>query len=179
MSRIGRMPISIPANVTVAVKDGLVTVTGPKGTLTQEVNKAISVKNEANVVTLTRAEETNEVKAMHGLYRALVANMVKGVTEGFSKKLIFNGVGYKVQKTGNKLVLNLGFSHNIIVEEKDGIKLEVNGNEITVSGRSKEAVGQMAAEIRALKPVEPYHAYGVRYSDEVVVRKVGKTAAKK
>lgn len=179
MSRIGRLPIELPANVTFTVDGEMVTVSGPKGTLKQRVDKVIHVNKADNVVTLTRVNEENEVKAKHGLYRALLANMVKGVTEGFSKKLAFTGVGYKAQMQGDKLVLNIGFSHTITVLERDGVKLSVAGNEITVSGIDKDTVGQLAAEIRELKPVEPYHGYGIRYSDEVVVRKVGKTSSKK
>lgn len=178
MSRIGRLPITLPANVTLAVEDGMVTVTGPKGTLTQQVDKKIAISVEDNTVTLTRANETNEIKAKHGLYRALLANMVKGVSEGFEKRLTFNGVGYKINKDGKKLVLNVGLSHSVTVEETDSVSLNVKDNEIIVSGINKDAVGEMAAKIRAIKPVEPYHIYGIRYSDEVVIKKAGKAAKK-
>lgn len=179
MSRIGRMPIALPAGVTAEIDANKVTVKGPKGTLTREINPSISMKLENNEIVLTRANDENEVKAMHGLYRALIANMVEGVTNGFTKSLIFNGVGYKLSKTGNKIVMNLGLSHSVTVEEVEGITLEVVGNnEVKVSGIDKELVGQVAAKIRDLRKVEPYHAYGIRYSDEVVIRKVSKTGKK-
>jgi large subunit ribosomal protein L6 len=179
MSRIGRLPIDIPAGVTVTLNDQTVTVAGKLGTLTQDVDKTISVKVEGNQVVLTRANETGDVKAKHGLYRQLIANMVKGVSEGFSKTLNINGVGYKATLQGTKVVLNIGFSHPIDVVPTEGIKLAVNGNDITVSGIDKAKVGQFAAKIRDLKPVEPYHAYGIKYADEVVIRKEGKTSGKK
>ena len=179
MSRIGRKHIDLPAGVELSVNGDLVTVKGPKGTLTQEVDKLITVKVENTKVELTRANDSNEAKAKHGLYRAILANMVTGVSKGFEKKLIINGIGYKAQKQGNKLVLNLGYSHNIEVNEEDGITLECPSNlEILVKGIDKQKVGQVASKIRDLRKVEPYHAYGVRYADEVVVRKVGKTAGK-
>lgn len=179
MSRIGRMPIALPAGVTAEINANKVTVKGPKGTLTREINPSITMKLENNEIVLTRENDENEVKAMHGLYRALVANMVEGVTNGFTKSLIFNGVGYKLSKTGNKVVMNLGLSHSVTVEEVEGITLEVVGNnEVKVSGIDKELVGQVAAKIRDLRKVEPYHAYGIRYSDEVVIRKVSKTGKK-
>ena len=179
MSRIGRKHIDLPAGVELSVNDGLVTVKGPKGTLTQEVDKLIIVKVDGTKVELTRANDENETKAKHGLYRAVLANMVNGVSKGFEKKLVINGIGYKAQKQGNKLVLNLGYSHNIEVNEEDGITFECPSNlEIVVKGIDKQKVGQVASKIRDLRKVEPYHAYGVRYADEVVIRKVGKTAGK-
>ena len=179
MSRIGRMPIALPAGVTAEVNGNKVTVRGPKGTLTREIDACITMKLEGNEIVFTRASEEKDVKAKHGLYRALVANMVKGVHEGFVKNLIFNGVGYKLQKTGNKVVMNLGLSHSVTVEEIEGITLEVVGNsEIKVIGADKELVGQVAAKIRDLRKVEPYHAYGIRYGDEVVIRKVSKSGKK-
>ena len=169
----------MPAGVELSVNDCLVTVKGPKGTLTQEVDKLITVKSEGNKVELTRANENNETKAKHGLYRALLANMVKGVSTGFERKLIINGVGYKALKQGNKLVLNLGYSHNIEIVEPEGITLECpTALEVVVKGIDKQKVGQVASKIRDLRKVEPYHAYGVRYADEVVIKKVGKTAGK-
>ena len=180
MSRIGRLPIDIPAGVTVTVNGSNVTVAGKLGTLTQDVDKTISVKVEGNQVVLTRANETGDVKAKHGLYRQLIANMVKGVSEGFSKTLVINGVGYKATLQGTKVVLNIGFSHPVELVPTEGVKLAVNGtNEVVVSGIDKAQVGQFAAKIRDIKPVEPYHAYGIRYSDEVVIRKEGKTSGKK
>lgn len=178
MSRVGRLPISIPAGVTVSVDNNLVTVTGKLGTLSQVVDRNINVKVENNEVVLTRANDS--YKAMHGLYRMLVFNMVKGVSEGFKKSVVINGVGYRVQKQGNKVVMNIGFSHPVEVVEEDGIKLECpDTTTIVVSGINKEKVGQFAAKIRGIKPVEPYHAYGIKYADEVVIRKVGKVSGKK
>ncbi len=180
MSRIGRLPIDIPAGVTVTVNGLNVTVAGKLGTLTQDVDKTISVKVEGNQVVLTRANETGDVKAKHGLYRQLIANMVKGVSEGFSKTLVINGVGYKATLQGEKVVLNIGFSHPIELVPTEGIKLAVNGGtDVVVSGIDKAKVGQFAAKVRDLKPVEPYHAYGIKYADEVVIRKEGKTSGKK
>ncbi|MEG1751764.1 MAG: 50S ribosomal protein L6 [Clostridia bacterium] len=180
MSRIGRKEILIPAGVSATVIGDKVTVTGPKATLTQNVDsKLIVVKVENGHIVLTRTNEENETKAKHGLYRSLIANMVEGVHKDFSKTLIINGVGYKAQKVGKKLVLNLGLSHQIEVEEEDGIKVECPSiTEIKISGPDKEKVGRFSAKIRTFRPVEPYHAYGIKYSDEVVIKKVGKTAAK-
>ena len=181
MSRIGRMPVDIPAGVTVNVDNSnLVTVTGKLGTLTQLVDSQIALKIENNQVVLTRKNESNDAKAKHGLYRMLVHNMVHGVSEGFSKSLVINGVGYKATKQGNKVVLGLGFSHPVEVEEVAGITLECpDATTVVVKGISKEAVGQFAAKIRGLRPVEPYHAYGIRYDNEVVIKKVGKVSGKK
>lgn len=181
MSRIGRMPIEVPNGVTVNVNDeNVVTVTGKLGTLTQKVDKLIKVEVNNNVVTLSRPNDSSDCKAKHGLYRMLVANMIKGVSDGFSKSLVINGVGYKAVKQGNKVVLSLGLSHTIDVEEESGISLECpDASTVVVKGISKEQVGQFAAKIRSLRPVEPYHAYGIRYSDEVVIKKVGKVSGKK
>ena len=180
MSRIGNAPITIPAGVTVEAKDNVVTVKGAKGVLTQAYDSVISFNIENNTVVLTRANESAPTKAKHGLYRALVANMVKGVTEGFKKTLIVNGVGWKVAKQGKKVVLNVGFSHPVEVEEIDGITLDCPAvTEITVAGIDKEKVGQFAAIIRGYREPEPYHGYGIRYSDEVIERKVGKAAGAK
>jgi len=181
MSRIGKMPVKILDGVEVLVDgNNLVTVNGPLGTLSQIVDKNIKVTVENNEVVLTRNSDENEIKAKHGLYRALINNMVKGVKEGFKKTLIINGVGYRASKQGNKLVLNIGYSIPSEVVEIDGIKLNViDNNKVEVSGINKELVGQMASKIRDLKPVEPYHAYGIRYEDEVVIRKEGKKAGKK
>lgn len=179
MSRIGRAPVAIPAGVTVEVKDGFMTVKGPKGTLTQDIDSQITVSIEGGVATLTRANDSKELRAKHGLYRALLQNMVNGVTNGYTKSLIINGVGYKVAKQGNKVVLNVGFSHPIEVVEIDGIKLDCpTQTEITVSGIDKVKVGQVAANIRSIREPEPYHGYGIRYKDEVIERKEGKTAGK-
>ena len=180
MSRIGNAPVTIPAGVTVDASNNVVTVKGPKGTLTQAYDPVISFNIEGNVVVLKRANDQGPVKAKHGLYRALLANMVKGVTEGFKKSLIVNGVGWKVAKQGKKVVLNVGFSHPVEVEEIDGITLDCPSiTEITVSGIDKDKVGQFAAMIRGIREPEPYHGYGIRYSDEVIERKVGKAAGSK
>ena len=179
MSRIGRKEILVPAGVTVKEENGIVTVTGSKGTLTQKVNKQIKVHIEGQSVKLTRQNEENETKALHGLYRALIANMVKGVSEGYSKSLEIKGVGYKVSKQGTKLVMNLGLSHPVEIEEANGVKIECpTATEIKISGVDKQAVGQFAAKIRDIKPVEPYHNYGIHYVGEKPIHKVGKTAGK-
>lgn len=181
MSRIGRLPITVPAGVTVTVSpENVVAVKGPKGELRQEVNKKITVKVDAGVVHCTRSDEEKQTKAMHGLYRKLIANMVEGVTNGYSKGLVINGVGYKVAKQGNKVVLNVGYSHPVEVEEPSGITFECpSATEITVRGIDRCQVGQVAANIRAIRVPDPYHAYGIRYSDEVIARKEGKKAGKK
>jgi len=180
MSRIGNEIIHIPAGVTVDVNNNVITVKGPKGTLSQEYDPIITPAVEGNVVKFTRANDLGPTKAKHGLYRALTANMVKGVTEGYQKNLIINGVGYKVAKQGNKVVLNVGFSHPVEVAEVEGISLECpSANEIVVKGISKEKVGQFAAMVRSIREPEPYHGYGIRYNDEVIERKVGKAAGSK
>lgn len=178
MSRIGRSPIKMPDGVSAQVEGNLITVKGPLGTLTQEFSD-VNIKIDGNVISLTRKNDNNDVKAKHGLYRALVANMVKGVKEGFTRNLIIKGVGYKANKVGNKLVLNLGYSHPIDVVEPEGIKIECpTATDIKITGIDKQKVGQLASNIRDLRKVEPYHGYGVRYDDEVVIRKQGKTAGK-
>lgn len=180
MSRIGKKPIVLPAGVTVTNDNGLVTVKGAKGTLTRTIEKCISVNIEGNVVTLACPDGAkSDVQAKHGLYRALLANMVKGVSEGFARNLIINGVGYKAAVQGNKLVLNIGYSHPIEVVAPEGISFTCpTQTEIVVAGIDKELVGQTAANIKAKRPVEPYHAYGVRYKEEVVILKEGKKAGK-
>ena len=180
MSRIGNAVINLPAGVTVEAKDKVITVKGPKGTLTQAYDPVISLTVENNTVKFTRANEQGPTKAKHGLYRALTANMVKGVTEGFKKTLIVNGVGWKVAKQGKKLVMNVGFSHPVELEEIEGISIECpSQTEIVVNGIDKEKVGQFAAVVRSVREPEPYHGYGIRYSDEVIERKVGKAAGAK
>ena len=180
MSRIGNAHIAIPAGVTVVAQDNVLTVKGPKGTLSQVYDPIITPNVENNEIVFTRANDEGPTKAKHGLYRALCANMVKGVTEGFKKSLIVNGVGWKVAKQGKKIVMNIGFSHPVEVEEIDGITLDCpSQTEITVSGIDKEKVGQFAAIIRGFREPEPYHGYGIRYSDEVIERKVGKAAGAK
>ena len=176
MSRIGREPVTIPAGVTVDVKEKEFTVKGPLGTLTQDYDPIITITVDGNVVHLTRANELGPTKAKHGLYRALLFNMVEGVTKGYEKNLVVNGVGWKVQMQGKKLVLNVGYSHPVEVETPDGITLACTSQtEISVKGIDKVAVGQVAANIRAIRLPEPYHGYGIRYKDEVIVRKEGKT----
>lgn len=179
MSRVGKAPVALPAGVTVEVKDGKMTVKGPKGTLEQDIDMRITVAVEGGHATLTRANDSKELKAKHGLYRALLHNMVTGVTSGYTKSLVINGVGYKVAKQGNKIVLNVGYSHPVEYAEIDGIKLDCpTQTEITVSGIDKVKVGQVAANIRSIREPEPYHGYGIRYKDEVIERKEGKTAGK-
>lgn len=179
MSRIGRAPVEIPAGVEIKIEDGVVSVKGPKGTLSQKIGKNISVVAEGNELKVSRANDQKENRAQHGLYRALIHNMVVGVTKGFEKSLIINGVGYKAQMQGKKLVLNIGYSHPIEVEPPEGITIECPSlTEVVVKGYDKAQVGQVAANIRAKRVVEPYHAYGIRYKDEVVTMKEGKTAGK-
>lgn len=177
MSRIGRTPITVPAGVTVTVDAAnVVTVKGPKATLTQQLNSLAVVKVEAGVVNVERTSEDREHRAIHGLTRTLIANMVEGVTNGFSKKLEINGVGYKATKAGKTLTLNLGHSHPITFEEKDGITFDVpDANTIIVNGADKQIVGQIAAQIREKRPPEPYLGKGVKYSYEHIRRKAGKT----
>lgn len=176
MSRIGRKVIILPAGVELTVApDNNVTVKGPKGTLTQKVDKLITINKKDNEVTLTRANDINTTRAKHGLYRALIANMVEGVVNGYTKSLEIKGVGYKVSKQGNKIVLDVGLSHTIDVEEEEGVKFECpTATEITISGIDKQKVGQVASKIKDLRPVEPYHGYGIRYKGERVILKAGK-----
>ena len=181
MSRIGRAPIAIPAGVEIKVEDNnVVTVKGPKGTLTQKFNPNMAIAVEGAVVTVSRPNDSKENRALHGLTRTLINNMVVGVTQGYKKELDVNGVGYRVAKEGTKLVMNLGFSHQVIMEEKPGITIEVPGpNKIIINGCDKQLVGQFAAEVREKRPPEPYKGKGIKYVDEVIRRKVGKTGAKK
>ena len=181
MSRIGRAPIAIPAGVEINVADNnVVTVKGAKGTLTQQFNPNMSIKVEGAEVIVTRPNDAKENRSLHGLTRTLINNMVVGVTEGYKKELDVNGVGYRVAKEGNKLVMNLGFSHQVIMEEKAGISIEVPGpNKIIINGCDKQKVGQFAAEVREKRPPEPYKGKGIKYVDEVIRRKAGKTGGKK
>ena len=181
MSRIGRAPITVPAGVEISIADNnVVTVKGAKGTLTQQFNANMAIALENGVLTVSRPNDAKENRALHGLTRTLINNMIVGVTEGFKKELDVNGVGYRVAKEGNKLVMNLGFSHQVIMEEKDGITIEVPGpNKIIISGADKQKVGQFAAEVREKRPPEPYKGKGIRYAGEVVRRKEGKTGGKK
>ena len=177
MSRIGLKPITIPAGVDVKIADNTVTVKGPKGELTQTLCPAVSVAVENGVITVSRASDVKEHRSLHGLSRTLIANMVEGVTNGFSKTLEVNGVGYRVAKQGKDLVMNLGFSHQVIMPEVPGITIDVpNQNTIVVSGPDKQMVGQFAADIRDKRRPEPYKGKGIRYQGEVVRRKEGKAA---
>ena len=176
MSRIGIKPISVPAGVEVSVAEGnVVTVKGPKGTLTKSFNKDMIIKVEGTEVKVERPSEDKFHKSLHGLTRTLIANMVEGVTDGFSKSLEIVGVGYRAAKQGNNLVMNLGYSHQVIVPEIEGIKIDVpQPNQIIVSGIDKQAVGQFACEIREKRPPEPYKGKGIRYTGEYIIRKEGK-----
>ncbi len=175
MSRIGRKPINIPAGVDVKVSDGVVTVKGPKGTLTQKVHPKMTVKVEGPEILVTRPDDEKESRSLHGLTRTLIHNMVIGVTEGFSKTLDVQGVGYRVQKQGKDLVMNLGYSHQVIVSDTEDIKIEApNPNTIVISGIDKQKVGQFAAEVREKRPPEPYKGKGIRYLGEYVRHKEGK-----
>ena len=180
MSRIGRKPITVPAGVEVKFDNRIVTVKGALGTLSQAIeNSKINVTIEGDVVTVSRVSEAKEVKAAHGLYRALIQNMVNGVSKGYSKNLIISGVGWKAVAQGDKVVLSIGFSHTVDVVAPEGIKIEVvNPTELCIKGIDKVKVGQVAANIKALRKPEPYHGYGIRYKDEVILRKEGKTAGK-
>ena len=181
MSRIGRAPIAIPAGVEIKVEDNnVVTVKGPKGTLTQQFNPNMAIAMEEGALHVTRPNDAKENRALHGLTRSLLHNMVVGVTEGFKKELDVNGVGYRVQKDGKKLVMNLGYSHQVTMDEPEGITIDVpNPNKIVISGADKQKVGQFAAEVREKRPPEPYKGKGIKYADEVIRRKEGKTGAKK
>ena len=175
MSRIGRMPIAIPAGVDVKIDGSTVTVKGPKGTLTRTVSSNITVTLDNGVITVTRPNDLKENRSLHGLTRTLIANMVHGVNEGFKKELEINGIGYRAAKQGKDLVLNIGYSHDVIMPEKDGITVEVPApNKIIISGPDKQKVGQFAAEVRGKRPPEPYKGKGIKYIDEVIRRKEGK-----
>lgn len=180
MSRIGKMPIAIPAGVTVAIaENNNVTVKGPKGTLNRVLPSEMQIKIEGAEVIVTRPNDLKKMKSLHGLTRTLVANMVTGVTEGYQKTLEINGVGYRAAKSGKELTLTLGYSHPVVMVDPDGIESILEGqNKITVKGIDKEKVGQYAAEIRAKRAPEPYKGKGIKYSDEVIRRKVGKTGKK-
>ena len=181
MSRIGRMPITVPAGVTVTVAEGnVVTVKGPKGELKRALRSEMTINQEGNLITVSRPSDAKEHRSLHGLTRTLLANMIIGVTDGYKKELDVNGVGYRVAKDGKNLVMNLGYSHQVIVPEIEGITIDVPGpNKIIISGCDKQAVGQFAAEVREKRPPEPYKGKGIKYSDEVIRRKVGKTGGKK
>ena len=178
MSRIGRKPINIPAGVTASVDNGVITVKGPKGTLDFKFNPAMTVEIKGDVIEVTRPNDAKENRSLHGLTRTLIHNMVIGVTEGYSKTLEVNGVGYRASKAGKKLTLNLGYSHPVEMEDPEGLESEVQDNKIIIKGIDKEKVGQYAAEIRDKRRPEPYKGKGIKYADEVIRRKVGKTGKK-
>ena len=181
MSRIGKMPVAIPEGVEVTVADGnLVTVKGPKGTLTQQLQPSMTIKQEGTTITVERPSDDKLHRSLHGLTRTLLHNMIVGVEKGYTKELEVNGVGYRAQKQGKQLIMNLGYSHPVVVDEIDGITIDVPAqNKIVISGCDKQKVGQFAAEIREKRPPEPYKGKGIKYADEVIRRKVGKTGAKK
>ena len=179
MSRIGRMPIAVPAGVTVDIaENNKVTVKGPKGTLERVLPAEMDIKLEADVITVSRPNDLKKMKSLHGLTRTLIHNMIIGVTEGYVKDLEVNGVGYRAQKQGNKLVLALGYSHPVEMVDPEGIEVKVDDNKISVVGIDKEKVGQYAAEIREKRAPEPYKGKGIKYVDETIRRKVGKTGKK-
>ena len=180
MSRIGRLPVAVPAGVTVEIaENNVVTVKGPKGTLTREFAPEMEIKKEGETIVVTRPNDLKRMKSLHGLTRTLIHNMVVGVTQGYEKVLEINGVGYRAAKSGKKLTLNLGYSHPVEMEDPEGIETVLDGqNKITVKGISKEKVGQYAAEIRDKRRPEPYKGKGIKYADEVIRRKVGKTGKK-
>ena len=179
MSRIGRLPVAIPAGVTVDIAEGnKVTVKGPKGTLERVLPEEMEIKMEDGHVVVTRPNDLKKMKSLHGLTRTLIHNMVIGVSEGYEKVLEVNGVGYRAAKSGNKLTLSLGYSHPVEMIDPEGLESVVDGNKITIKGIDKEKVGQYAAEIRDKRRPEPYKGKGIRYADEVIRRKVGKTGKK-
>ncbi|MCR4594021.1 MAG: 50S ribosomal protein L6 [Clostridiales bacterium] len=175
MSRIGRQPIAVPAGVEVKIDGSTVTVKGPKGTLTRTVHKNMKLDQNGAEITVTRPDDSNLNKSLHGLTRTLIANMVEGVEKGFSKTLEVNGVGYRAQKQGKDLVLNIGYSHQVTMSEPEGITIDVpNQNTIVISGPDKQKVGQFAAEVREKRPPEPYKGKGIKYAEEHIRRKEGK-----
>ncbi|MGJ7922996.1 50S ribosomal protein L6 [Neobacillus sp. LXY-4] len=176
MSRVGKKPIEIPAGVTVTVNNGHVTVKGPKGELSRTFNPDITINIEENVINITRPSDVKEHRALHGTTRAVIANMVEGVSKGFERNLELIGVGYRAQKQGKKLILNVGYSHPVEIEPEEGLEIEVPANtKISVKGADKERVGALAANIRGVRPPEPYKGKGIRYEGEFVRRKEGKT----
>ena len=179
MSRIGKLPVKIPSGVTVAIDDSQITVNGTKGSLSQFTMPEVNVKQENDEVIVTTVNDEAVSRSKHGLMRTLVQNMVTGVSEGFEKKLEVNGVGFRVNMAGQDLKMNLGFSHEVVYKVPEGIAIKVEQNTITVSGISKQQVGQIAAEIRALKKPEPYKGKGIKYADERIIRKSGKSGKEK
>ena len=181
MSRIGKLPITVPQGVDVTIAEGnVITVKGPQGTLTKGMHPNMIIKKDGDTITVERPNDEKENRALHGLTRTLVFNMVKGVSEGFKKDLEINGVGYRAAKQGNKLVMNLGYSHQVEMEEIEGIKIDVpQPNQIIISGPDKQKVGQFAAKVREKRPPEPYKGKGIKYVDEYIRRKEGKTGSKK
>ncbi len=175
MSRIGKMPIIIPAGVDVKIDGSTVTVKGPKGTLTRTVHKNITVEMDGSIINVTRPNDNKENRALHGLTRSLIANMVTGVNEGFKKDLEINGVGFRAVKQGSELVLTIGYSHQVTVAEIEGITIEVPApNKVTILGADKQKVGQFAADVRKVRPPEPYKGKGIKYATEIIRRKEGK-----
>jgi large subunit ribosomal protein L6 len=179
MSRVGKLPVTLPSGVTITVDTSEITVAGPKGTLKQFTMPGVTVKQEENQIIVTRENDEPKNRAKHGLMRALLNNMVNGVSQGFSKKLEINGVGYRVNMQGSDLKFNLGFSHDVIFKLPQGVTATTEQNTITVSGIDKQQVGQVAAEIRALKKPEPYKGKGIKYADERIIRKSGKSGKDK
>ncbi len=179
MSRVGRQPIQLPSGVTIVVDDANITVTGSKGSLSQFTMPEITVTHSGDEVVVTRGNDEPKVRSKHGLMRALVQNMVDGVSKGFEKKLEINGVGYRVALAGSDLKMNLGFSHEVVYKLPDGVSAKVEQNTITIIGMSRQQVGQAAAEIRELKKPEPYKGKGIKYSDERIIRKSGKSGKDK
>lgn len=175
MSRIGKLPIAVPSGVTITVDDAFVTVNGPKGSLKQFTMPGVKIAQDGEQVLVTRESDVREHRSKHGLMRSLVANMVQGVSQGYEKKLELNGVGYRVAMQGADLKLNLGFSHDVIYKVPAGVQASIDQNVITISGIDKQQVGQVAAEIRALKKPEPYKGKGIKYVDERIIRKSGKS----
>ena len=175
MSRIGRMPIAVPAGVNVTIDGTLVTVKGPKGTLAQQLCPEMDIIIEENIITIKRPTDEKEHKARHGLTRSLLFNLVEGVSNGFKKELEVNGTGYRAQKQGSQLIMNLGYSHQVIIDEIEGISIDVpSPNKVIISGCDKQKVGQFAADVRKKRPPEPYKGKGVKYADEHIRRKEGK-----
>ena len=180
MSRIGKAPITVPAGVTVKIEDNFVTVKGPKGELSRQIDKEMILKQDAGVITVERPSDEKNHRSMHGLSRTLINNMVVGVNTGYSKNLEIAGVGYRAAKAGNNLNLTMGFSHPVVIEPPQGITIDVPApTKITVSGANKEAVGAMAAQIRSIREPEPYKGKGIKYEGEIIRRKVGKAGGKK